>query len=158
MPPFAICDLGMVFALAELSRRVKLEKKLDSFDFVGIRYGSASSASSWCVFKAAAAGEAAGLADGCAGAGPERSGVACCEDENLELMLVIHEVLLPPVLASSSLTLRCEPDRPKMFGLLECCFAAGLPLLAAGVGVEGAAGAVFFAGSEIVGGVTTAGE
>jgi len=96
--------------------------------------------------------------DCCAAIAPALSGPVCCgeEEENLELMLFIHELLLPPVLLSSDAPR--ELDRPSMVGRFDCGFAPAVPLFAAGVGVEGAAGAVFFIGSEMVGGVTTAGE
>lgn len=43
--------------------------------------------------------------DGCVGTGAGRSGVVW-EEENLELMLVIHELLRPPLLFSELLRLR----------------------------------------------------
>jgi hypothetical protein len=111
----------MLLVLAELSRLVKLEKKLESFGLLGT-YGSASSVSSWCVASAACApftacpGEPLAVTvclDGCAGTGAGRSGVPCC-DENFELMLLSHELRRPPVLPSS--TLFCDPDRLSIVG------------------------------------------
>ena len=120
--------------LAELSRLVRLEKKLDSLGLLGV-YGSCSSASSWWVASCAAtpfvAGgvvvplAVAGFTEDCAGAEPGLSGVVCCEDENFELMLFSHEVRRPPV----SLV---ELERPSRPGRLECALSGGVPFEAGG--------------------------
>jgi len=102
MPP-SLCTLGTLFVDAEDSLRVKLEKKLESFGFDGV-YGSASSTTSFCPGKGEGVpltfGGVAPLGlcfGGWVGAGAERSGVDC-DEENFELMLEIHDALreLPP--------------------------------------------------------------